>query len=107
MIKVLLADDQSLVRDGFRAIIAPSFADIFHGNCCQNGLLPVVLAETAAAELFRRAAAPGGYELTVDLVHTRVSDRAGFEVGFEIAPYRREMLRVRTRRAITEIVRSG
>jgi 3-isopropylmalate/(R)-2-methylmalate dehydratase small subunit len=82
----------ALAEYGFRAIIAPSFADIFHGNCCQNGLLPVVLAGTATAELFRRAAAPGGYELTVDLVHTRVSDRAGFEAGFEIAPYRREML---------------
>ena len=44
---------------GFRAIIAPSFADIFYGNCCQNGLLPVVLPEAEVAELFAaRAAAP-------------------------------------------------
>ena len=83
----------ALAEYGFRVIIAPSFADIFYGNCCQNGLLPVMLSETATAELFRRAAAgTGGYQLTVDLVRTRVSDGVGFEAGFEIAPYRREML---------------
>ena len=78
---------------GFRAIIAPSFADIFYGNCCQNGLLPVTLPEQVIAELFRRAAASGaGYELTVDLTRTVVRDAAGLEAAFEIAPYRREML---------------
>lgn len=83
----------ALAEYGFRAIIAPSFADIFYGNCCQNGLLPVALPEPAVAELFRRAAAASaGYELTVDLLHARVSDGAGFDAGFEIAPYRREML---------------
>ena len=44
----------ALAEYGFRAIIAPSFADIFYGNCCQNGLLPVALAEAEVAELFRR-----------------------------------------------------
>ena len=78
---------------GFRAIIAPSFADIFYGNCCQNGLLPVVLSEAEVDELFRREAeASAGYELTVDLVGQRVTDGAGFEAGFAIDPYRREML---------------
>jgi 3-isopropylmalate/(R)-2-methylmalate dehydratase small subunit len=83
----------ALAEYGFRAIIAPSFADIFYNNCCQNGLLPVRLAEAEVAELFRRAdAAPEGYELTVDLERQRVSDRAGFEAAFAIDPYHREML---------------
>jgi 3-isopropylmalate/(R)-2-methylmalate dehydratase small subunit len=83
----------ALADYGFRAIVAPSYADIFFGNCCQNGLLPVALPETLVQELFRRAAAaPGGYELTVDLVGRRVQDGLGFHAGFEIDDYRREML---------------
>jgi 3-isopropylmalate/(R)-2-methylmalate dehydratase small subunit len=78
---------------GFRAIIAPSFADIFFNNCCQNGLLPVCLGRAEIAELVRRYdAATEGYELTVDLERKRVSDAAGFSAGFELDPYRREML---------------
>ena len=83
----------ALAEYGFRAIVAPSFADIFYNNCCQNGLLPVRLAEAEIAELFRRAdAAPEGYELTVDLERQRVTDGAGFEATFAIDPYGREML---------------
>ena len=82
----------ALAEYGFRAIVAPSFADIFYGNCCQNGLLPVTLDEDAVAELFRRATASGGYELTVDLERTEVRDAAGFRADFAIAPYRRAML---------------
>jgi len=83
----------ALAEYGFRAIVAPSFADIFYGNCCQNGLLPVALAEPMVAELFRRAAqSPAGYELTVDLERTEVRDAAGFAAPFAIAPYRRAML---------------
>ena len=83
----------ALAEYGFRAIVAPSFADIFYSNCCQNGLLPVRLAEAEIAELFRRAdAASEGYELTVDLERQRVTDGAGFEATFAIDPYRREML---------------
>jgi 3-isopropylmalate/(R)-2-methylmalate dehydratase small subunit len=78
---------------GFRAIVAPSFADIFFSNCCQNGLLPVRLRQGEVAELVRRyAAADRGYELTVDLESQRVSDGAGLSAGFEIDGYRREML---------------
>jgi 3-isopropylmalate/(R)-2-methylmalate dehydratase small subunit len=77
---------------GFRAIIAPSFADIFYGNCCQNGLLPVALRESEVDELFRRSSARLGLELTVDLEHQTISDDAGFAAAFAIAPYRREML---------------
>ena len=83
----------ALADYGFRAIIAPSYADIFFGNCCQNGLLPVVLTQPQVEELFGRvAAAPAGYRLTVDLVNRRVRDEQGLDAGFEMDDYRREML---------------
>lgn len=77
---------------GFRAVIAPSFADIFYGNCCQNGLLPVVLQEGEVAAILARAGTESGYDLTVDLVACAVTDADGFQAGFAIDPYRREML---------------
>jgi 3-isopropylmalate/(R)-2-methylmalate dehydratase small subunit len=82
----------ALADFGFRAIIAPSFADIFYANCCQNGLLPVVLPEAAVAELFQRCAVRKGYEVTVDLEARAVTDAGGFRVSFEVEEYRREML---------------
>jgi 3-isopropylmalate/(R)-2-methylmalate dehydratase small subunit len=81
----------ALAEYGFRSIIAPSFADIFYGNCCQNGLLPVVLPEAGVAELFRRAAA-GPYQLTVDLRERSVHDGQGFSETFAMDDYRRDML---------------
>ena len=77
---------------GFRAIIAPSFADIFYANCCQNGLLPVALADGEVNELFRRRAANSKYELTIDLEKQSVRDEFGFRAGFRIDEYRRQML---------------
>jgi 3-isopropylmalate/(R)-2-methylmalate dehydratase small subunit len=83
----------ALAEYGFRAIVAPSYADIFFGNCCQNGLVPVVLPEAQVQALFvRAAAAKSGYDLTVDLVNRRVRDGEGFEAGFEMEEYRRQML---------------
>jgi 3-isopropylmalate/(R)-2-methylmalate dehydratase small subunit len=83
----------ALADYGFRSIIAPSFADIFYGNCCQNGLLPVILPQPQVNELFARAgAARGGYEVTVDLPRQRVCDGGGFDAGFAIDDYRKEML---------------
>jgi 3-isopropylmalate/(R)-2-methylmalate dehydratase small subunit len=82
----------ALADYGFRAIIAPSFADIFFGNCCQNGLLPVVLPEASVAVLARRAEAGGDYRVTVDLLSRRVTDGEGFESAFPFDDYRREML---------------
>jgi 3-isopropylmalate/(R)-2-methylmalate dehydratase small subunit len=83
----------ALADYGFRSIIAPSFADIFYGNCCQNGLLPVTLSESNVSELFTRAAtAKRGYDLTVDLERRRVYDGNGFDVAFEMDDYRRDML---------------
>src|SRR3954471_7967728 len=80
----------ALADFGFRVIIAPSFADIFYANCCQNGLLPVVLPEQVVAGVLQ-ASRTAGYWLTVDLQRKVVSDRSG-EWGFEMDNYRREML---------------
>ncbi len=78
---------------GFRAVIAPSFADIFFANCCQNGLLPVQLSADAVAELGRRCAAGrGAYRLTIDLDAERVDDARDFHATFALDPYRRFML---------------
>jgi 3-isopropylmalate/(R)-2-methylmalate dehydratase small subunit len=83
----------ALAEYGFRAIIAPSYADIFYNNCCRNGLLPVVLPDEQVQVLTRRAtSARGGYTLTVDLVGQRVRDGEGFESGFSMDAYRRDML---------------
>ncbi|MFZ5816492.1 MAG: 3-isopropylmalate dehydratase small subunit [Bacillota bacterium] len=76
---------------GFRAVIAPSFADIFYNNCFQNGLLPVVLPEEAVFELLNRAAQPG-YRLTVDLERCVVEDEQGFSAPFQVDPFRRHRL---------------
>jgi 3-isopropylmalate/(R)-2-methylmalate dehydratase small subunit len=81
----------ALADFGFRVIIAPSFADIFYANCCQNGLLPVVLPEQVVGRLIR-ASRTAGYSLTVDLRRKVVADRSGSEWGFEMDDYRREML---------------
>jgi 3-isopropylmalate/(R)-2-methylmalate dehydratase small subunit len=82
----------ALADFGFRAIIAPSFADIFANNCMKNGLLPVVLTETEVAELGRRAREIEGYEATVDLEHCKVTDSQGFSAAFAIDEFQRQCL---------------
>jgi 3-isopropylmalate/(R)-2-methylmalate dehydratase small subunit len=77
---------------GFRAIIAPSYADIFYNNCFKNGLLPVTLKLEEVDELFRRAEGPPGYEVTVDLEKQTVTDNSGLSYSFTIDPFRRESL---------------
>lgn len=77
---------------GFRTIIAPSFADIFHANCFKNFLLPVTLSEAQVAELICRAEEFDGYEITVDLSEQVVSDGHGFTATFAVDPFRRHML---------------
>ena len=77
---------------GFRVVIAPSFADIFYNNCFKNGLLPVRLDEATVDELFKRAAAREGYQLTVDLEKCTVEDDAGLKIPFEVEPSRRHSL---------------
>jgi len=79
----------ALADYGFRAIIAPSFADIFANNCMKNGMLPVVLEETLVGELITRANQTEGYEITVDLENKSVRDNQGFSATFEIGDFQR------------------
>ena len=81
----------ALADYGVRAVIAPSFADIFYNNCFKNGLLPVRLAEDAVQRIFDLAAA-GRCELTVDLQRRVVSDDQGWEASFEVDDFRRDCL---------------
>jgi 3-isopropylmalate/(R)-2-methylmalate dehydratase small subunit len=77
---------------GFRAIIAPSFADIFYNNCFKNGMLPVRLDEAVVDDLFRRAAKQSGYKLTVDLEKYEIRDDFGLKLIFEVDDFRRHCL---------------
>ena len=76
---------------GFRAIIAPSYADIFYNNCFKNGMLPLTLPEETVAILLERAKTPG-YQIKVDLENLTVSDSQGFSATFEVDPFRRHCL---------------
>ncbi len=82
----------SLMDFGFRVVIAPSFADIFHNNSLKNGLLPVVLPEADVADLAKRAELDPAYELKVDLISQTVSDEMGFLRTFEIDAFRKHCL---------------
>jgi|SRR5437870_3445722 len=82
----------ALADYGFRAIIAPSFADIFANNCLKNGLLPVVLSEVETMELMRRATEIADYNVTVDLEDKTVTDAHGFSTRFEIDDFHRYCL---------------
>ena len=77
---------------GIRAVIGPSFADIFFGNCASNGILAITLPEDRIDELFRRAEANVGYKLHVDLPNQTVRDDMGLELKFEIDDFRKQML---------------
>src|SRR5438552_14275480 len=82
----------ALADYGFRAIIAPSFADIFANNCMKNGLLPIVLTDTEVSELMRGAKEIESYRITVDLERKTVSDTRGFSAAFEIGDFQRYCL---------------
>ncbi len=82
----------ALLDYGFRAVIAPSFADIFMNNCMKNGIVPVVLTEAEVAELMRRAREAPGYRATVDLERRVVEDATGFHASFAIDDFRRRCL---------------
>ena len=82
----------ALQQYGFRAILAPSFADIFFNNCFKNGLLPIVLPESAIARLFDEVYAFPGYQLVVDLPRQVVVKPDGAELPFDIEPFRKECL---------------
>ena len=82
----------ALLDYGFRAVVAPSFADIFANNCLKTGLLTVALGDATVAEITARAETRPGYSLTVDLVSRTVSDDAGLSAAFEIDDFRRRCL---------------
>jgi 3-isopropylmalate/(R)-2-methylmalate dehydratase small subunit len=82
----------ALDQYGFRAILAPSYADIFFNNSFKNGLLPIVLPESAIDQLFNEVNAFVGYELTVDLERQVVVKPDGVELPFDIASFRKYCL---------------
>jgi 3-isopropylmalate/(R)-2-methylmalate dehydratase small subunit len=82
----------ALANAGFRAVIAPSFADIFANNCVQNGVLTVVLREADTSEIARRAQEVADYQLTIDLEQRKVSDAAGFSATFPVDDFIRHRL---------------
>jgi 3-isopropylmalate/(R)-2-methylmalate dehydratase small subunit len=79
----------ALEQYGFRAVIAPSFADIFFNNCYKNGLLPIVLSAQQVDHLFNETAAFNGYQLTIDLEKQQVIAPDGRTYDFEIAAFRK------------------
>jgi 3-isopropylmalate/(R)-2-methylmalate dehydratase small subunit len=82
----------ALTQYGFRALIAPSFADIFFNNSFKNGLLPIVLDEHQVATLFEEVHASPGYQLTIDLPRQVVVKPDGTELPFEVQAFRKECL---------------
>jgi 3-isopropylmalate/(R)-2-methylmalate dehydratase small subunit len=77
---------------GFRAILAPSYADIFYNNCFKNGILPAVLTEAEIQKLFEITESEPGYSLTIDLPSQTVSDNHGNVFNFNIENSRKEVL---------------
>ncbi len=77
---------------GFRAVIAPSFADIFANNCLQNGVLTVVLTEEQVAQLAERAETRPEYQVAIDLEQLAVSDDFGFSAAFRLEETSRHRL---------------
>jgi 3-isopropylmalate/(R)-2-methylmalate dehydratase small subunit len=82
----------ALEQYGFRALIAPSYADIFFNNCYKNGVLPIVLPESQVARLFDDVAAFPGYRLTVDLSNQVVVKPDGESLSFDVEPFRKYCL---------------
>ena len=82
----------ALLDQGFRCLIAPSFADIFHNNCFQNGILPVVLKAEEVLVLLKEVIDTEGYRLTVDLDRQTVTTTQNVTYRFEIDPFRKECL---------------
>ena len=79
----------ALDQYGFRAIIAPSYADIFFNNSFKNGLLPIVLSEAQVGQLFDEALAFPGYQLTIDLERQVVIKPQGEEIAFEVQAFKK------------------
>ena len=82
----------AILEYGFKAVIAPSFADIFFNNSFKNGLLPVVLAERDVDALFELASGESVVEIDIDLQSQEVKGPKGFSASFEIDPFRKTCL---------------
>lgn len=82
----------AIAEFGLRAVVAPSFADIFYGNCLKNGILPVVLDESTVDRLFHEVAARPGFELLIDLEQQAVRAPEGESWHFEIDAFRKQCL---------------
>lgn len=82
----------ALADYGFRCVIAPSFADIFHSNAGKNGILLVTLPEEQVQTLLQRAEQTAHYKLTVSLEDQTVKDEEGFSASFTVDPFRRDCL---------------
>lgn len=82
----------ALLDQGFRSVIASSFADIFYNNCFQNGILPVVLQAAEIQVLMKEVLAAPGYQLTVDLAQQTVTSPGGTTYRFTIDPFRKDCL---------------
>ena len=82
----------ALQQYGFRAVIAPSFADIFFTNSFKNGFLPIVLTEMEVDQLFTEVHATPGYKLTIDLPAQTVTTPSGKAMRFDIDPFRKECM---------------
>lgn len=82
----------ALMEMGYKAIIAPSFADIFRNNCMQNGLLPVILDESEVDTIMARALRGSGYKATVDLQSQTITDDQSLNASFDVDPFRKNSL---------------
>jgi 3-isopropylmalate/(R)-2-methylmalate dehydratase small subunit len=82
----------ALADYGFRAVIAPTFADIFYNNCFKNGVLAIALGESAVDQIFQRAQQHSPYSLTVDLEECVVTDALGLQLPFKVDESRRHSL---------------
>ena len=82
----------ALLDQGFRCVLAPSFADIFYNNCFQNGILPVILTGPEIQALFEGVTAREGYQLTVDLAAPQVTTPHGASYHLEADPFRKDWL---------------
>jgi 3-isopropylmalate/(R)-2-methylmalate dehydratase small subunit len=82
----------ALEQYGFRALIAPSYADIFFNNCFKNGVLPIQLSAAQVARLFDEVAGFVGYQLTIDLSRQVIVKPDGSEIAFDVEPFRKYCL---------------
>ena len=82
----------ALLDQGFKVIIAPSFADIFFNNCFKNGILPIVLSAEKVDQLFKETEATEGYRLTVDLEAQTITTPASETIAFEVDSFRKHCL---------------